>query len=248
MVPTLSRFLTLNQRKQSARRLGFNFRRAGDFTLPSEIRIDSRNSRLSLPDDGGTRTAFIDVLLDDCYGLRKLPANLERVLDIGAHAGLFSLAARLRFPNAQIHAYEPNPQMQSFLSKQADIGRFSFFGCAVGLAEGRVSLDLCDDSVQTRVHAGEQGEIQCVSFAQAVAGLNGVLDLVKLDCEGAEWEILQDEAAWQKVHNLTMEFHLWAGYTLEELKSRVAQLGFKERHCKLTGKDFGLLLAGRRPG
>ena len=231
MVPTLSRFLTLNQRKQSARRLGFNFRRAGDFTLPSEIRIDSRNSRLSLPDDGGTRTAFIDVLLDDCYGLRKLPANLERVLDIGAHAGLFSLAARLRFPNAQIHAYEPNPQMQSFLSKQADIGRFSFFGCAVGLAEGRVSLDLCDDSVQTRVHAGEQGEIQCVSFAQAVAGLNGVLDLVKLDCEGAEYDILFGlrPGTAERIAQVSLEAHKIEGRHPRELEDRLRALGFQVR-------------------
>lgn len=242
-----SRLLILNHRKQSARRLGLNFHRAADFALPPEIQMDSHKVPLSLPDDVGTRTAFVDVLLDDCYGLNHLPENLERVLDIGAHAGLFSLAARLRFPQAQIHAYEPNPQIQPYLAKQAAVGRFSYFGSAVGLTAGRVCLDLCADSVQTRVHRGDQGDIQCVSFAQSVDRLQGTPDLVKLDCEGAEWEILQDETTWQKVRNLTMEFHLWAGYTLDQLKQRVAHLGFHERYSKLTGKDFGLLLAGRDP-
>jgi FkbM family methyltransferase len=243
MIPILARLLTLRQRKQAARRLGFNFRRAADFKLPSEIRVDSRMARLSLPDDVGTRTAIVDVLLDDCYQLRKLPGNLQRILDIGAHAGLFSLAARVNFPNAEIHAYEPNPQMQSFLSQQAAAGHFSTYEQAVGLAAGRMSLDSCADSVQTRVHRSEQGEIHCVSFASAVARFNGKVDLVKLDCEGGEWEILEDEKTWQNVRNLTMEFHLWAGYTLEQLKERVVKLGFKVQDCKLTGKDFGLLLA-----
>jgi FkbM family methyltransferase len=248
MIPTLSRLLVLHRRKQSARRLGFEFHRAADFKPPAAIRIGSRSPRLSLPDDVGTQTAFIDLLLDDCYRLRKLPDNLRTILDVGAHAGLFSLAARLNFPDAQIHAYEPNPQMQPFLSKQAEAGGFSFFGQAVGLVDGRMSLDSCADSVQTRTRRSEQGEIQCVSFASAVAKLGGAVDLVKLDCEGAEWEILKDETSWKNVRNLTMEFHLWAGYALEELKTRVVQLGFEVRHCELTGKDFGLLVAARNQG
>jgi FkbM family methyltransferase len=245
MIQTLARLFVLHHRKQSARRLGFNFRRAADFKLPSEIRMNSRNLHLNLPDDMGTQAAFIDLLLDDCYRLRKLPGDLEKVLDIGAHAGLFGLAARLHFPNAEIHSYEPNPKMQSFLSNQADVGRFLFFNYAVGLVEGRMSLDTCADTVQTRTHRSEQGEIQCVSFASAVARLNGAVDLVKLDCEGAEWEILQDEAAWKNVRNLTMEFHLWAGYKLEELKARITGLGFQIRCAEMTGPDFGILVAAR---
>jgi FkbM family methyltransferase len=246
MIKILTRLLTLRRRKNTARQLGFDFHRSADFKLPVEIRVDSRNSRLSLPDDVGTRTAFVDVLLDDCYQLRKLPRHFKKVLDIGAHAGLFSLAARLNFPNAEIHAYEPNPQMQSFLSQQAAAGRFSFFDQAVGLEDGRMSLDSCADSVQTRVHQSAQGEIECISFAKAVARLNGAVDLVKLDCEGAEWEILKDEITWKNVNSLTMEFHLWAGYTLEQLKTRITQLGFEVQDCQLTGEDFGLLLAVKK--
>ena len=69
----------------------------------------------------------------------------------------------------------------------------------------------------------------------------GEVDLVKLDCEGAEWEILEDDAAWRSVRNLAMEFHLWAGYTVEELRSRITQLGFRISYLKMTGPNFGLL-------
>src|ERR1700679_1878352 len=141
MMQFLEKILILNRRKQAARRLGFNFQRAAGFILPAEILVDSRTARLNLPGDGGTKTAFVDVLMDDCYRLRTFPKTTRTVLDIGAHAGLFSIAGRLAFPNAKIHAYEPNPQMLPFLSNQAETAHFSFFGEAVGLAEGRISLD-----------------------------------------------------------------------------------------------------------
>jgi FkbM family methyltransferase len=241
----LTRLLVLKRRKQAAGRLRFSFHRAGDFKVPAEIRIGSEKVRLNLPGDEGTKTAFMDLLLDDCYHLRKFSGNIQTIMDVGAHAGLFSLSARLAFPKAKIHAYEPNPRMKPFYSNQAKIGGFTVFDSAVGLTEGKVFIDFSEDSVQTRVHKGEQGEIHCVSFANAVAELGGKVDLVKLDCEGGEVDILQDEKTWQNVRNLTMEFHLWAGYTLEELKARVSNLGLKVRYSELTGKDFGLLLAHR---
>ncbi|MDR3456886.1 MAG: FkbM family methyltransferase [Verrucomicrobiae bacterium] len=245
MIQTIKKLLILKRRKQAARQLGFDFRRAAGFELPAKIRADSRSLSLNLPQDEGTRTAFVDVLLDDCYRLRTFPKNIKTVLDIGAHAGLFSLAARLNFPDAIIHAYEPNPQLLPLLSHQAYAGKFSFFGEAVGLVAGRMSLDSGADSVQTRAHRNEQGDIHCTSFAAAVAKLGPTIDLVKMDCEGGEWEILKDEVTWAKVQNITMEFHLWAGYSLEELKARVVKLGFAVNHCHLAGKDFGLLQAAR---
>jgi FkbM family methyltransferase len=241
----MNRLLKLLVRRFRARRLGTGFPRAAGFAVPESILLAGTQRKIHLPDDNGSKVAFIDILLDDCYGLRRLPRNAQRVLDIGAHAGLFSLAARDRFPTAEIHAYEPNPQMQPFLSNQADAGRFSFFNQAVGLADGFVSLKAGADSVLTRVQQSDEGGVQCGSFAGAVARLNGTIDLVKLDCEGAEWEILKDEATWQNVRHLTMEFHLWAGYTLEELKTRIASLGFRIRRVESCGPDFGLLQAGR---
>jgi hypothetical protein len=69
--------------------------------------------------------------------------------------------------------------------------------------------------------------------------------LIKLDCEGAEWPILRDEASWRQIRFLTMEFHLWAGYSLDELKQAISKLGFQIKHAEMTGPDFGMLLAAK---
>ena len=201
--------------------------------------------QLHLPKDHGATIAFLDILLDDCYGLRAFPGEVAAVLDIGAHAGLFSLAARMRFPAAQIHAYEPNPHMYSFLVQQAEVACVSLFGEAVGLSEGRVTLDFGEDSVQTRVVHDPHSAIRCASFAEAVARLSKVPILVKLDCEGAEWEIFRDTATWRAVRFLTMEYHLWAGYTLAELRQRIDSMGFVIKSLSDTDAEFGVLTAQR---
>lgn len=55
---------------------------------------------------------------------------------------------------------------------------------------------------------------------------SGGIDLLKLDCEGAEWDIFADADAFRRVRLIRMEFHLTEGRTLSEFESRVKDLGF----------------------
>jgi len=237
--------ITLLKRKQRAREFGFWFKRAAVFTLPSGIQIGTKRISLNLPDDGGTRTAFIDVLLDDCYWLRELPDDIHTVVDIGCHAGLFSLAARNRWPESVIHGYEPNAAMKNHWKYHAAQADFSVRTESVGIAAGTVAMVPNADSVQVRTVETDNGRVRQVGFREVVARLGGSVGVVKMDCEGAEWPILRDQESWKHVRFLTMEFHLWAGYTLEELRARLAKLGFRIRHVQVTGSDFGVLLAER---
>ena len=89
-------------------RLGVKFARATAFVPPRQIIVNGKTQNIRLPDESGVAATFIELLLDDCYGLYKLPRSIETILDIGANVGLFGLAARNVFPDATIHAYEPN--------------------------------------------------------------------------------------------------------------------------------------------
>lgn len=244
MIP--ARITTLVRRFLAARRLGLSFHRASSFQMPNRLKLPTGKwLPLKVPEDGGSRTAFIDLLLDDCYGLKSLPDDIRTVADIGCHAGIFSIAARLRWPNAVIHAYDPNPAMQSYWARHAEHATFAGHMEAVGLKSGAVSLVTQADSVQTRTEPSESGDTPQISFQQVLGRLGGHADLVKLDCEGAEWDILKDHETWQQVNYLTMEFHLWAGYTLGELKKVINSLGFTITHQEMAGADFGLLQARR---
>ncbi|MCL1468538.1 FkbM family methyltransferase [Argonema galeatum] len=240
----LQRVFQLLSRKNRAIRLGIEFPSAGRFKLPDTLLVNGSQKSVILPEETGVKVAFIDVILDDCYGLKNLSKPIHKVLDIGAHVGLFSLAARNMFPQAIIHAYEPNKYLEKYLKNQADAAGFEYFMEAVGLEAGKVTLDLHEDSVQTRSKVDELGDIPQVAFRQAIDRLGGSIDIVKLDCEGAEWQIFQDRDAWQSVQNLSMEYHLWPDRTHDQVREVVQNLGFKiKKQIPIT--DYGLLLASR---
>ena len=149
------RILNFFQRKARAKRLGIQFQRAATFKIPNSIVIDGDRKLLSLPDEEGIKVAFVEIFLDDCYGLKQLSSSIQKVLDIGANVGLFSVAARRQFPQALIHAYEPNPYLENYLQIQAHNVGFDYFMEAVGLSEGKVSLEFNADSVLTRSRVEE---------------------------------------------------------------------------------------------
>ena len=232
------------RRRSRASELGFSFRLSRSFKLPKTIDLGGRSIHLHLPDEHGVKSAFVDLLLDDCYGLDAGPRGIDRILDIGANVGLFGIAARRRFPQAQIHCYEPNPALEPYLSSQAREAGFDYYMEAVGLTHGKVSLDVGADSVLTRSHVGDSGTVVQIPLSMAIARMGNRVDLVKMDCEGAEWDMFEDTAAWAAVSRLAMEYHLIGGHTARHACEAVQRLGFSiQRHVPMEG--CGIILATR---
>jgi FkbM family methyltransferase len=239
-----ARIYNLLRRRYRARRLGIEFRRAANWTVPGEMFVRGKRWAISAPDDNGTKNAFLEIFLDDCYGIESIGHPVRTVLDIGAHAGFFSMHARNTYPDAIIHAYEPNPNMKRFLKHQSGIGGFTYFLEAVGNKDGMVRLDIdVKESVHTRCRQG--GDIPQVAFRTCILRLGGRVDLLKLDCEGAEWGILTDTESLAAVRTLVMEYDLVDGHTEADLISIVRTLGFKVLGQTLTGPTWGLLWATR---
>ncbi len=231
-------------RRKAAARFGIKFDRSTHFHLPAEIVIRGDRHRLWLPDEHGIKIAFVELLLDDCYGCRRISKPVKTILDIGANVGLFGLMAREIFPDAVIHAYEPNPNLEPYLKHQAKIGSFECFMEAVGLDHGKVSLTFAADSVQTRSFNDQAGDIKQTAFREIIRRIGDSVDLVKMDCEGTEWPLFQDVESWSRVRHLSLEYHLWPGCSEKEALDKVRALGFYIRYHKpLDG--FGLIWASR---
>lgn len=204
---------------------------------------------LVLPSEPGIRTAFVELLLDDCYGLRPLAKRVEmqaiRILDIGANVGLFGVAARAHFPEATIHCYEPNATLERFLKSQARVAGFEYFLEAVGRDAGRATLLLdATESVQTSSFRDAEGSTPVVAFRTALDRLGSTVDLVKMDCEGAEWEILEDVPSWRRVRFLTLEYHLGPRDDHQRIVSTLNNVGFVVDR-QITASGFGLVHARR---
>lgn len=217
--------LRLVRRSIKASRLGFPFYGTSRTLLPKAVTLAGRRVALTTPGDGGYLCDIINLWLDDEYGLSKLN-TAGTIVDVGANIGLFSLWAAHNFPNAEIHAYEPNPRVLSSLRANVTGFPVKIFPFGVGRERGRAEMR--DDSASrlAMTRNSSEGEIEIHSLAEVVKRCGGVIDILKLDCEGAEWALFDDVESFQHVSEIRMEYHLINGNTLDDFKKSVRKLGF----------------------
>ena len=202
---------------------------------------------LAIPDEAGTGLDFINLALDDEYGLRELPFRPRTILDVGANFGLFSLLAAERFPTAVIHAYEPNPRV--FIAARTNLERIkaTLFDEGVGSVSGMADIREYGDSRLAQTVVSQSGSIKIVSLRDAISRLGDELDLLKLDCEGAEWDIFQDAEPFRRVRAIRMEYHLMGGRSVDDLIATAQELDFRIERLE-QNQGFGIAWLCRTDG
>ena len=226
---TTGRIQLLLRRALRARAFGVTFLGTSGFRMPDSLRLCDRVLKLAVPPEVGAGVDFINLALDDEYGLGKLPYQPRTILDVGANYGLFSLLAAHRFRNAKIHAYEPNPRIFPCAAGNLRLldADATAFHAGVGSCSGLAEIVEGKESRCARTVISKQGTIEIVAFRQAIERIGPTVDLLKLDCEGAEWDIFQDTEAFEKVRLVRMEYHLTEGHRLKDLKACAQKLGFR---------------------
>lgn len=178
----------------------------------------------------------------DSYGLKGLPENypLRWFLDIGAHIGTFALAVLERWPDARGIACEPAAESFGALTGNLQRNRASksceCLQMAVAGEEGLPTVSFrykpTKPSTSTILPMEEtpQGEKVVTVAATSLAGLIRRIpqaDLVKMDVEGAEYEIINGTPVdlLSRIKLLVMEYHRVPGHCHEQLVVRLAQAG-----------------------
>ena len=215
--------------------------------MPPRLRWAEKSLQLCAPDEPSLALDFINLALDDEYGLRHLPRKPRRVVDVGANIGLFSLLTKLFFPEAIVHAYEPNPRAAVFAVKNLQTAGVTLFNEALGSEFGSALIQDNSDSLlaTTKFDGQINSGIPVIPLSEAVRRIGGEIDLLKLDCEGAEWSIFKDVAAFQHFRLVRMEYHLTCGRTVEDLECTAQDLGFEVDRV-LRNQQFGIVWLVRR--
>ncbi len=166
-------------------------------------------------------------------------------MDIGANQGLFAIAVRQYFKDAQLACYEPNKELSTWLTHNANTVDAKVYFEAVSSQDGKMELIYGETDLHTIAISNADGPIEGVSLRNVVARAGGFIDILKMDCEGGEWDLLTDREVWKDIGAITMEYHLWAKpeVTVQMLSEQIGSLGFRVLTIALLSDSFGILTA-----
>lgn len=206
------------------------------------------------------RRVFHRIFARDEYRLNGLaPGSLGTVVDIGAHIGTF--AVRAAGLARRVLCYEPTRESFELLSR--NVARFpnvKVHNTAVAGRRGTVTLFLGKNPSRNSLFPPETepnlGEVTVESFTLEDIFREHAIetcDFLKLDCEGAEYDILYAAPAqlWRRIARVAMEYHLtrepdgrWSG---EALARYLHEVGHEPRlYPSKRHPEEGLLFSARR--
>lgn len=195
---------------------------------------------------GNYRNPIYDTVCEmtdyDSYQLSKLSfdeTRSTRILDIGGNIGIASVCFA-QFPNAQVVCLEPVPHLCQAIRDNLELNgitNVNVVQAAVTTRDGSVpflipeSTDICGH-IASEISVGQPGVIQVngLSFQSALNLMpEGVIDLVKIDCEGGEFDIVDQmtEADAGRIRAMTFEVHERSDKKLKRITSKLTKLGYQ---------------------
>lgn len=237
----LQRINVFKNRFYKAASMGVSFLGTQNFKLPQKFKINGKNIYLNAPLEQGLAYDFINVILDDEYGLRKLNSRPNNIIDIGGNIGLFSIYAHYLYPNVLIHTYEPNDRIIKYAHENLSHLGVQLFEEAISNEDGVVTFLDKEESRLGSISKEKHSEtsVKLTSLKTAVERIGGTIDLVKIDCEGGEWDIFSDPTPFKFIKKIRMEYHLTNGKSIDEFKKIVTQLGYNIEKLD-ANRNFGI--------
>lgn len=197
--------------------------------LRNGLEIESAPGALLVP-------LYKEIIYKDDYRLRADPLPRGAVvIDIGANIGMFSLHVAADHGAARVYAFEPFPESFALLKRNAERNRLDAIQPIPLAIAGQAGSRELHMQGRHGVHslfgtAGEAVRIECITLADAFARWDiQRCDFLKLDCEGAEYEILlaAPSDVYARIQRLALEYHDWiTDHHHDELVARLRGEGF----------------------
>ena len=196
------------------------------------------------------RQVLAEIFEADTYGLealKKTGYEVKTCIDVGAFQGFFAKAVRRFWPNAKVVAIEPN---SDFIETIQLNGSNVVINAAVrydGKSDFYVSpwpcgsvmydpaVNFCEDIPKEYTHRTVKTlRLDDPSILKPLG--DSPIDLLKLDCEGSEFDILCSMPAdlRNRIRHIAGEYHHLAGYHYVE---QIIKLRYPHLQCRFTGHD-----------
>jgi FkbM family methyltransferase len=178
-------------------------------------------------------------------------AENDIVFDIGFNYGFFTLDA-LTYKPKKIIGFEPNPKLVK-LFNQLEIDSVELHKAAVSDKTGTTIFYENNFSGKSSIHSDVNADTKLNSYEVNIYSFNdmaeqyNVIDYLKVDCEGAEYEIFQSipkEFLTNRIRKIALEFH----HNINDIKvvkliDKIKECGFETKLDYKDGDVTGMLYA-----
>lgn len=146
---------------------------------------------------------------------RLLPPEAATIIDVGAHTGLVADALDFLYQPKSLWAVEPNPAHSAQLDARFR-GRPQILvvNCCLGEANGEANFNVYEFDAASSLYACKPGHMASLGLSERSTSLKvqmrtlrelipkdlATLDLLKLDCQGAELSVLK--GAGERIHDI----------------------------------------------
>ncbi len=178
-------------------------------------------------------------------------AENDIVFDIGFNYGFFTLDA-LTYKPKKVIGFEPNPKLVK-LFNQLEIESVELHKAAVSDKTGTTIFYENDFSGKSSIHSDVNADTKLDSYEVNIYSFNDmakqydVIDYLKVDCEGAEYEIFESipkEFLTNRIRKIALEFH----HNINDIKvvkliDKIKECGFEIKIDYKDGDVTGMLYA-----
>lgn len=151
---------------------------------------------------------FKEIFVDEIYK-QELPAK-PYIIDCGANIGLSVIYMKHLYPDAEILAFEPDEQNFNLLER--NVRSFGFTDVVLKQeavwVEDTILNFSSEGSMSSKIETRDNAVGTAVKATRLKNYLNRKIDFLKIDIEGAEFEVLKDiRENLHFVNNLFLEYH-----------------------------------------
>lgn len=255
----------------------YPFRRRSLHDPRCQINFRNKTS-IAAPSDFPLLNLIEEIWIRQCYQTTHLHVRPgATIVDIGANVGVFSVLLAAANPQAKIIAVEPGHENLEFLYRNiasnklnnvfvvpaacsGTSGEATLYGRTVtnpvGLTKsyshGALHSLFCRDVYGSEFTPLHQTSLITLGNIFEKFGVT-TCDLLKLDCEGAEYDILLNATkdTLKRVSKISMEYHVgFNDHSIESLEHFLESCGFQVDRLPMGEDDTGFLYAsnGDRTG
>ena len=214
-------------------------------TYQREIKHNNKSIKINIHSDAD-ESVFNEIFIEKEYKTLDpiIKSAKSCIIDIGGHTGMFSIYATTLNPKIKILIFEPENNNYTILKQNIKLNNCKNIqtkNLAITSKEGQQDLYLSKDSHNHSLikQTTEKQPTQTTTLTKILAK-PPKCDLLKIDCEGSEFEIIKSTPAegLKKIQNIYIEYHKYTPNTdPQRIKQKLSSAGFKKIHIKPSHYD-----------